>query len=501
MFGFGKKVSGELGGVFGAESCMTEREFLEKEIERWKVSPARKMMITGQLYYEGEQDILLRKRTAIGQGGQLEEIENLPNSRVVDNQYAKLVNQKADYLLGQPFVVRSDNAEYVKMLKKVFNKGFMKALKNVGKGVLNWGIAWIYPYLDPDEGICVKIIPGYEVLPFWKDSEHTRLDKAVRVYKICGYEGKKPVVIEKAEVYTESGVERFILDKGRLVPDTVGGERFSFLGGGNSGGNAAEIRTEDRGGNFKAGMGRNGGGFGYGRIPLIPVKYNESEIPLIKRVKSLQDGINELLSDFQNNMQEDPRNTILILKNYDGTNLGEFRKNLALYGAVKVRCDSEAQGGVGALEVKVDAGNYRAVLELFKQALIENGMGYNSMAFRESGNALSNPNQLNIKSMYTDIDLDANEMEMELQWAFEKLMYFVNGYFSFLGLGDFSSEDIEIIFNRDMLINESEAIDNCIKSLGLLSEETVVAQHPWVNEPAKEMERIGKSGSPFAQLS
>lgn len=477
MFGFGKKSGVEFDGVFGGEGSMTEREFLEKEIERWKVSPGRKMMITGQLYYEGEQDILFRKRTAIGQGGQLEEIENLPNNRVVDNQYAKLVNQKADYLLGQPFVVRGDNVRYVKMLKKVFNKGFMKALKNVGKGVLNWGIAWIYPYIDVEEGICIKVIPGYEVLPFWKDSEHTQLDKAVRVYKVCGYEGKKPVVIEKAEVYSGNGVERFILDKGKLIPDSAQGERFSFLGGGDA------------------------DGFAYGRIPLIPVKYNESEIPLIKRVKSLQDGINELLSDFQNNMQEDPRNTILILKNYDGTNLGEFRKNLALYGAVKVRCDSEAQGGVEALEVKVDAGNYRAVLELFKQALIENGMGYSSMGFRNSGSAFANPNQLNIKSMYTDIDLDANEMEMELQWAFEKLMYFINGYFSFLGLGDFGDEDIEVIFNRDMLINESEAIDNCIKSLGLLSEETVVAQHPWVNEPVREMERIGKKGEKLSPVS
>ncbi len=465
MFGFGKKISEGLGGVFQPDSgSMTEREFLEKEIERWKVSPGRRMMITGQLYYEGEQDILLRKRTAIGQGGQPEEIKNLPNNRVVDNQYAKLVNQKADYLLGQPFVVRGDSAEYTGMLKKVFNKSFMKTLKNVGKGALNWGISWIYPYLDPDDGICIKVIPGYEVLPFWKDSGHTRLDKAVRVYKICGYEGKKPVVIEKAEVYSAEGVERFTLENGRLVPDTDDGSFFSYLGEGK----------------------------GIGKIPLIPVKYNESEIPLIKRVKSLQDGINALLSDFQNNMQEDPRNTILILKNYDGTNLGEFRKNLALYGAVKVRCDSEAQGGVEALEVKVNADNYRAVLELFKQALIENGMGYNSMAFRDSGNAFSNPNQLNIKSMYTDIDLDANEMEMELQWAFEELMYFVNGYFSFLGLGDFSGEEVEFIFNRDMLINESEAIDNCIKSLDLLSEETVVAQHPWVNEPSKEMERIGK---------
>ena len=150
--------------------------------------------------------------------------------------------------------------------------------------------------------------------------------------------------------------------------------------------------------------------------------------------------------------------------------------------------------------MKVDAGNYRAVLELFKQALIENGMGYNSMAFRNSGSGLSNPNQLNIKSMYTDIDLDANEMEMELQWAFEKLMYFVNGYFSLLGLGNFGDEDVEFIFNRDMLINESEAIDNCIKSLGLLSEETVVAQHPWVDEPVREMDRIGKKGERLAHV-
>lgn len=471
MFGFGKRVSREIFEGAALGGSMTDTEFLEREIEQWRESPNRQMMITGQLYYEGEQDILLRKRTAIGQGGRLEEIENLPNNRVVDNQYAKLVNQKADYLLGQPFVVRGDNAEYVKLLKRVFNKSFMRLLKNAGKGALNWGVAWIYPYLDFNGEICFKLIPGYELIPFWRDSEHTRLDKAVRIYRVCGYEGKKSVVIEKAEVYTAEGAQRFVLEKGRLIPDTAGGEKIPYVRG------------------WKRGK---SGRLGYGRVPLIPVKYNESEIPLIKRVKSLQDGINALLSDFQNNMQEDPRNTILILKNYDGTNLGEFRKNLALYGAVKVRCDSDSQGGVETLEVKVNADNYKAVLNLFKQALIENGMGFNSMTLRSGGSSLSNPNQLDIMSMYTDIDLDANEMEMELQGAFEDLLYFINGYFSFMGFGDFEGEDVEIIFNRDMLINESEAIDNCIKSLGLLSEETVVAQHPWVNEPLREMERRKK---------
>ena len=82
---------------------------LKNEILTWKASPDRIMQLKGAMYYEGEQDILTRKRTVIGEGGELQEVSNLPNNRIIDNQYAKLVNQKANYLLGQPFVVSADN--------------------------------------------------------------------------------------------------------------------------------------------------------------------------------------------------------------------------------------------------------------------------------------------------------------------------------------------------------------------------------------------------------
>jgi SPP1 family phage portal protein len=232
----------------------------------------------------------------------------------------------------------------------------------------------------------------------------------------------------------------------------------------------------------------NGKPLNWSKIPLIPLKYNEQEIPLIKKVKSLQDGINVMLSDFENNMQEDARNTILVLKNYDGTNLGEFRKNLATYGAVKVRYDGETKGGVETLEITVNAENYKAIIEIFKKALIENAMGYDAKDDRLSGN----PNQMNIQSMYSDIDLDANDMETELQAAFEEILWFVNAHFANSGQGNFENEDVTIIFNRDILINESEAIDNCQKSVGILSDETVIGQHPWVDDPALELERLQK---------
>ena len=53
--------------------------------------------------YEGFHDILTRKRTIIGEDGKLQEVDNLPNNRLVDNQFALMVDQKTNYLVGKPF--------------------------------------------------------------------------------------------------------------------------------------------------------------------------------------------------------------------------------------------------------------------------------------------------------------------------------------------------------------------------------------------------------------
>lgn len=453
----------------GAKSQMSDQEFLEKEIARWKYSPQRIMQIKGHLYYDNEHDILARRRTMIGDGGKLQVVENVPNNRLIDNQYAKMVNQKTNYLLGKPFVIEGDNRQYIELLQQVFNKPFMKTLKNGGKAALNSGIAWLHPYYTDNGAFSFRLFPGYEILPFWKDSEHTILDFAVRLYPVESYEGTTLTIIEKVEVYDLKGVHKFILDGETLVPDVSMGNGLFDI---------PYVSIID-GQGMATGM-------NWEKIPLIPLKYNEQEIPLIKKVKTLQDGINIMLSDFENNMQEDARNTILILKNYDGQDLGEFRRNLATYGAVKVRCSGDTNGGVETLEITVNADNYKVILELFKKALIENAMGYDAKDDRLSGN----PNQMNIQSMYSDIDLDANDMETELQASFEEILWFVNAHLFNMGQGDFAGENINIIFNRDMLMDEGAIISNIRNSEGILSNQTLVAQHPWVKDVEDEMQKI-----------
>ena len=103
----------------------------------------------------------------------------------------------------------------------------------------------------------------------------------------------------------------------------------------------------------------------------------------------------------------------------------------------------------------------------------------------------NNPNQMNIQSMYSDIDLDANGMETEFQAAFDDLLWFINQDFANTGRGEYSDE-VTIVFNRDILINETEAIENCSKSVGILSNETIVAQHPWTLDADTELERLQK---------
>ena len=134
-------------------------------------------------------------------------------------------------------------------------------------------------------------------------------------------------------------------------------------------------------------------------------------------------------------------------------------------------------------------------MDLLKKAIIENAKGYDAKDERMGGT----PNQMNIRSMYSDIDLDANSMETEFQAAFEDLLWFVRVHLANIGAGDFSADEVDVIFNRDILVNETEAIDNFVKLGGQLSNETLVKQHPWVDDPEEELERIAGEDEKKAQ--
>ena len=445
---------------------MTDLRFLEREIARWLESPERGWQIDGERYYDGEHDILQRKRMVIGENGALTEVKNIPNNRLVDNQYAKMLDQKANYLCGKVMTFDTKSETFGNELTKFFSRKRQRMIKRLAEYALMGGKSWLFPFYTPTGDLAFALFRAHEILPFWADNEHTELDCAIHFFPIWEYdEDGHEKIIHKVEVMHGGGIDRFIWNEGSLKPDTDA-PSGPYLTVSDEEGKTIQMNWD--------------------KSPLICFKYNNREIPLIQRVKGLQDALNTLISDFVNNMEEDVHNTILVLKNYDGENLGTFRRNLATYGAVKVRTVDGAEGGVDKLTIEVNAENYKVIEDALKAAIIENARGYDAKRDK-LGNS---PNEMNIQSMYSDIDLDADGMETEFQAAFEELLWCVCVYLKNAGKGDYLNEDVDVIFNRDVLINETEAIDNCGKSVGIISNETIVKQHPWVDNPEKELERL-----------
>lgn len=457
----------------GAKSKMTDVEFLHMEVQKFLASPQRREMLLGDAYYDYEHsEILKRKRMvikdSIGSDGHKESVweedKKLPNNKDIDNQYAKMVDQKVNYLLAKPLTLESQNEQYKEVLGKIFNNKFHRTLKNIGKDMYNCGIAWLYPYYDEKGEFKIRRFRPWEILPFWKDDEHEELDFVVRVYQKPVYYGPEETIETFVDVYDTKGIHHLVYYDDKLVPD------YSTY-------------------HFEMDIDNQVEYYNWERVPLIPCKAYSNEITLLRKVKPLQDAINKILSDFDNSMEENASgNSIIVLENYGGTDLGEFRRNLSQFRAIKVRSTDGGRGGVSKLEIEVNSENYKTILSLLKKALIENAAGYDVDDLKASGS----PNEMTIKSIYSDIDLDANETETELQASFEDLLWFINQHLANTGQGNFENETMGIIFNRDMLVVESDVINNIKNSMGIISNETLVANHPWVKDVSKELELLKK---------
>ncbi|RKD22560.1 phage portal protein [Ammoniphilus oxalaticus] len=444
--------------IEGAATAMSDKEVILAEVTEWESSPLRELMLTGQRYYENQHDILERKRMVVGEGGRLEEAKNIANNKLVHGFVRKLVDQKVGYLLSLPFTIQSDDDEYIKILTRdYFTKRFYRMFQNVGKESINKGKSWIHPYYNEQGEFSMKRIPSEELIPLWSDADHTELAAMIRTYKIEAFTGKEKEVIHRVEYWDTTGVYRYVVHDGELVADVEQGEYSSHLTDG------AE-------------------GLNWQRVPFVCFKYNDEELPIINFVKSLVDDYDKQKSDNANNLEDLPTGGIYVVKNYLGEGMGDFRKNLSVYRALNVNDD----GGLDYISTNIDTEAFKTHMDMQRKDLYELGRGVDTQSDRfgndQSGVAL--------RFLYADLDMDCNIIETEFQASLEQLKWFIDLDIQ-INTGKYQTDtEIDFIFNRDIIINESEVIENAAKSAGQISDETIAANHPWVKDVQEELERI-----------
>jgi SPP1 family phage portal protein len=202
---------------------------------------------------------------------------------------------------------------------------------------------------------------------------------------------------------------------------------------------------------------------------------------LIELIKSQVDDYDKQKSANSNNLEDLP-NSIYVVKNYSGQGGGEFRENIARFRVAFV----DGEGGVDTISLKLDTEAYRNHMEMTRKDIFEFGRGVDT----QSDKFASAPSGVALRSLYQDLDLDCNDLENELQSGLKQLLWFIDTHLAAAKGKDYTQETATFIFNRDVLINESEAITDAKNSTGVISKETIVANHPWVTDTKEELKRI-----------
>lgn len=353
-------------------------------------------------------------------------------------------------------------------MNDVFDQAFRRKVKSLGKGAVKSGIAWLQPYFDENSKLAFMRIPSTEVVPLWKDSEHTKLDAFIRFYDQIVYAGTRKHTITHAEFWWPGGVRYFKMDA------------FAGSGAGEfqvdkDHGNEANDWTEPH---FTVGD----KAYNWDEAPIVWLKYNEEELPLCYFVKDLIDDIN-----WQNSVTadvlRDVAKFIYVLKNYGGADLAEFLRELKENMAIKV----DGDGGVDKLQADLNIDAVMAFLDNEHRDIYDY-----AAAVDTKDPDLGNASGTAINFRYMDLDTDCASLGDELQDTFRRLKLFLDVYFQATGKGDFTVDSFEIVFNMDLPANETDVINNARTSDGLISRRTILQNHPWVKNADEELAQIKK---------
>lgn len=449
---------------------LTKEELIKIYIDEFNGSKERKLMIKGENYYKVENDILNRKMIRYENEQPIED-ETKVNNRLAHGFMHTLVDDKVNYLLLKPYTITCKDEKYLKLVQEILGHRFQKRLAQLGMEASNKGIAWLHVYINSEGHFKMLKIPSEQIIPIWTDNDHEELEALIRYYDIESYEGKEKKHITKIEYWTSENVEYYVLQDGNVILD-------------------AEMYLDDNNsydGHFKI----NEIASSWGRIPFIYFKNNDFELPDLQFVKTLIDNYDLTRSDVAN-LLEEIKNIIYILKGYGGESLAEFVRDLAYYKGIKLDADDDA--GVDKIENNINIEAAKEHYNTLKKDIFDFGQGVD----KNSDKLGNSPSGIALKFIYSGLDLKCNALEGWFKWGFEELVRFINIYLE-ITKQPVPDEKITIVFNRDIAINESTAITDCQNSKGVISDKTIIANHPWVEdvkEEIKQIEEENKSDEP-----
>ncbi|XVG95823.1 phage portal protein [Eubacteriales bacterium KG125] len=429
------------------KNTITE-DMIEKLIREHRNSAEVELMRTGDRYYSVENDILTKDR--------VHKSSYQANTKLAHASYKTIVDEKIGYLFSKDATIHAETDKVTDIITNCLGLDFNYDLETLGFEASNKGIAWLHPYINEKGEFKLFIAQSEQIIPKWIDSTHTELEYLVRYYDTKVYRLNRYETVTNVELWTREGVTFYRLEGGKLI----------------------DRQTE---GHFKL----DDFDTGWGIVPWIAFKNNRKELPDIKFIKTLIDDYDLSRSEVSNYIQE-VKNLIFVLKGYSGDSLDEFLEYI--YHKRAVILDADEESDVNTLNPQMDINATKEHFEQLKKDILEGGQAVDKNLDRFG----AAPSGVALMFLFSGLELKANQLASEFSRGFNKLVEFIYLYLEKVNRG-IEKERIEIVFNRNMVVNETDIINNCNNSRGLISNDTILANHPWVNDINDEKEKLERN--------
>lgn len=453
--------------------------------DEWNNSKERKLMLDGISYYDNETEI--NKKVRYDHCGTDSSVnDKLSNAKMHKNIMRKLTRQKVNTLLGKPYSIKTDDDNYKKILEEeYFTKYMYRKIFNTTKEAIKEGINWLNAYYDENGTLQFRRVPGNQVRVFWADREHTKIAQLIHYYEIVVYKGSESKTSTYADYYSPNGVIHYVMEDSGFVRDK---ERPAEEGNftlmvpqtediKNDKGEVVETTYKlDENGNiiFEPQQ------MVWDRIPWVPLKYNEEETSLLKYIKEFQDYYEKVFSAAVDVVIDIP-NAIKVFKGYAGADLGELTRNIAKYRAVLVDPDGDAN----TLETDFNIDVFDKVLDRIRKDAYEDGGGVDMQSDRTGDKS-----GVGLKFLYSDLDLDLEELEQEMDVFFEWMLWFIDYDIRMKYNKDYEDVEVTFSFNKTNIVNESELISMINNSRDMIPDSILLPRHPFVEDVTEVEEAI-----------
>lgn len=413
-------------------------------------------------YYKNETDVLREPSRKEKQEKENEGKTPLRNAdnRIPFNFHGLLVNQKAAYMFTAPPVFDLGNKTSNEALWKFLGDKYSKVCKDLCVEASNASVGWIHVWKREDGSYNYAVVPSGQIIPIWDKSLEKKLLAVFRKYPDIDEESGDNYEIY--EYWTDTECWLYRMKAGDGIEDLLSYCMF------------ADPQTCEMTDCYRHEI---------GEVPFFSFSNNNIGTNDLKNIKPLIDVYCKVFSGFVNDL-EDIQEIIFVLTNYGGENLNEFLEDLKYYKAIKI--DNEGEGdksGVSTLTIEIPVEAREKLLDITRKCIFEQGQGIDP-----DPQNFGNSSGVALSFLYSLLELKSGLMETEFRPSFGK---FIRCVCRLLNIS-IANDTITQAWTRTSVRNDQELASIAQISKGLISDETIRKNHPWVENPELEKKNMEK---------